>query len=464
MADPDKEIERAETPENVKDETVYDWDDLIGWPAYDYSKLDAERLDATSSLLIAQFLERLEIEQRRIILRLLDDEKSSDVLAEMDEEEAAETLSAMRANRALAILQDVDPDDAADIFAEFETSDQERFLDQMEPESAEDIRDLLTYEPDTAGGIMNPEVDTALADESVDEAITRIRKFTDKHEDLHYVYVVDEDEKLLGTISLRKLIQARPHQKVSEVMNTDIRGVVTVDTDQEVVANLMAEYNLPDLAVVGPEGTLLGVITHDDVIDVLHTEATEDMQLLHGAGGTANIFDDISVGIRNRNPWLQVNLVTAFLAAVVIMAFEEKIGALPLLAAYMPIIASVGGNAGHQALAIAIRSIALNEIRDSDRMKIIRKEAFLGVCNGLLVGLVAAAVAGILTNNIIFSIVVISAMTLNMALAGLAGAFIPLMLERIKLDPAQSSSIFLTGITDIAGFFIFLSLGSWLLL
>lgn len=464
MSDSDRTDFTNEVDVIVEDNGMYDWETLIQWPAESYAQLQADRLSNTSPHLLADFLERLEIDQRRTILRLLEDDVSSAVIAEMDQEDAAETLSEMRDHRAIALLQDVDPDDAADILGELEEADQERLFGQMEPASAEGLRGLLEYDPDTAGGIMNPEVDTAQADMSVDDAIKRIRQFTDKHEDLHYVYVVDHDMKLLGTISLRKLIQARGHQKVSEVMKTDIRGVVLPDTDQEEVAHLMAEYNLPDLAVVSPEGALLGVITHDDVIDVLHSEATEDMQLLHGAGGQANIYDTLTDSIRNRNPWLQVNLVTAFAAAVVVMAFEEKIGALPLLAAYMPIIASVGGNAGHQALAIAIRSLALNEIKDSDRLRVIIKEALLGICNGLLVGLVAALAAGFLTGNYLFSIVVITAIIMNTALAGLAGAFIPITLERLKLDPAQSSSIFLTSVTDIAGFFIFLSLGSWLLL
>jgi len=225
----------------------------------------------------------------------------------------------------------------------------------------------------------------------------------------------------------------------------------------------MAETNLPALPVVDAEGRLLGRITHDDVIDVMRDEATEDIHLLAGAGKDESIDDELALGMRNRLPWLAVNLGTAFLASSVVMSFADDIGRLPLLAAFMPIVAGIGGNTGQQTLAVAIRSLALGEMPDGQDAKICARQAVLALLNGIIVGLVAGVIAGIFTQRLDFALVVVLAMVLNMFLAGLAGAFIPLVLRRFGLDPAQSSTVFLTGITDTAGFFLVLTLGVWLI-
>jgi magnesium transporter len=442
----------------------YSHEELMDWPREELANLNAVRLGATSALTVAQFLERLEVEEARHVLRLLSNERAADILSEMDEEDAADVLTEMRVPRAVQILDDFEPDDAADVVAELEPDVRDNLMSKLERSSRSNIETLLAYDPDTAGGLMTTEVDTALEEMTVDEATEVIRQFADKHEDLHYVYVVNREHKLKGIVSLRKLIQAKSGQKISTVMRTDIQGICTPEMDKEDVALLMAEYNLPDIAVVDENQTLLGVITHDDVLDVIQEEATEDIQKLAGAGGDEDIHNDIFFSIRRRQPWLAVNLATAFIAAMVVKLFVNQIEALPILAAIMPIIAGVGGNSGQQSLAITIRSIALGQIKEGDTPSILFRQAAIGITNGLLIGLLAAVMVAFFGGPLTLSVIVLMAMVINLAVGCLTGTLIPLVLLRMNQDPAQVSSILLTFVTDTGGFFIFLTLGSIFLL
>lgn len=462
----------SNTPEEIlpspePTETVdisYRPEELLEWPKDQLDKLDAERLTATSDYAIGQFLERVEVDEARDLLRQLPVEQVSAILSEMDQEFAAEILSAIRERRATKILDSIEPDDAADIVAEMDDKDRERLLENLPQEQRETLENLLTYDPESAGGIMTTEVDVAFDDITADEAIARIREFADQHEDLHYVYVVDREQRLQGIVSLRQLIQSKPNKLLRDIMKTEIRGIVSPEVDQEEVAHLMAEFNLPDIAVVDDDRRLLGIITHDDILDVIQEEATEDMQKLAGAGGDESVLDDVFYSIKRRQPWLGVNLITAFFAAAVVLIFQNQISLFPILAGIMPIIAGVGGNSGQQALAVTIRSMALGYVQPGEASTVVIKQLIIGLVNGLVIGIVAGLIVWILEQNWVLSGVVVAAMVLNMVTAGIAGAAVPLLLKRLNRDPAQSSSILLTAITDTGGFFIFLGLGSWLLL
>jgi len=436
----------------------------MDWPRDALGQLDSARLAETATPALSRFLERLEVPERRDVLRLLSIERAAEILAEMDEAGAADVLAEMRLHRAVRILDDFEPDDAADVIAFLEEKDRIRLMDRLEKGARTSIENLLSYDPESAGGIMTTEVDTATESMTVAEATEAIRAFADKHEDLHYVYVVNGQRQLQGIVSLRKLIQARPHELIRSIMHTDLRGVCPPGMDREKVALLMAEYNLPDIAVVDSDRTLLGVITHDDVLDVMRDEGTEDIQKLAGAGGDESLLDPIHFSLRRRQPWLAVNLVTAFIAATVVRLFEAEIGAMPILAAIMPIIAGVGGNSGQQSLAITIRSIATGIVKEGDAPRVLLKQAAIGLINGLLMGLLAAAMVACFGGPLLLSAIVLAAMVLNLAMGCLAGTLIPLLLVRLGQDPAQVSSIFLTFITDTGGFFIFLTLGAMFLL
>lgn len=426
--------------------------------------LDPERLAVTPAVEVAHLLERLELDQKRHVLRLIPESLAAKIVSELRLEDSAELIGVMRQERAVQILDYLDPDDATDLIAELAADDQDRLLKDLDPKHARTVRTLLSYGEDSAGGIMTTEVATVSASMKVDDAIARIRVLNEQLETIYYIYVVDDDLTLKGVISMRDIILARPGTTVGEIMKADLNGCVTPETDREKVAMLMAEYNLLALPVVDNRGHLLGIVTHDDVVDVIREEATEDFQKIVGAGGDESAHSKFFYSFRRRHPWLQVNLATAFLAAAVVYHFQPQIQQLTLLAVFMPIIAGMGGNSGAQTLAVAIRSLALGEVRAEDSWRLCLKEGSLAALNGLLTGLVAAAIALLLGSGYMVGLVVVIAMVLNMALAGLSGAFIPLFLQRLGLDPAQSSSIFLTTVTDVAGFFIFLSLGSWLLL
>jgi len=450
---------------------------LSGTESYTFEELDQnflDRLDAiredrlrvTPPEVIGRFMEELNVEECRALLRTVSGELAADALAEMDPEYSSQVLFAMRAARAAHIMSVIAPDDAADIVAELAHADQKEFIQRLEPDDRESVEQLLEYDPETAGGIMTPDVVTIPPHLTMDEAIQSIRSINSEVETIYYLYVTGPGNVLLGVISMRDLLLAPLDKRVQEVMTRKLHGVCHPDDDREHVALEMAKHNFVALPVV-EHGThrLLGIITHDDIMDVVHEEATEDLQKLVGAGADESMRDGVFDSVNRRWPWLVVNLLTAFGAAAIIREYEETLQELILLAAFMPIVASLAGNSGHQTLAIAIRSLAMGDVHKGDALPLCLRELAKGLCCGLLIGLVGAFGAFALSNwNLEMGLTIFLALILTMAMAGFTGAFIPLFLKRMNLDPAQSSSIFLTAITDMAGFFIFLQLATMLLM
>ncbi|MGF1485188.1 MAG: magnesium transporter [Opitutales bacterium] len=457
----------TEAPANsaeAAEQQPYAIEELVTYHGRDLWSLDAHRLSETSPVVLARFLERRPLEERRDVLRKLSTENASAVLAEMEPEAASEVVGAMKEARALSILEELDLDDAADLLEELEDADRDRLLTQLESSTADTVRELISYDSESAGGIMNPRVATVRASFTADKAIQHIRRLRDEFEIIYYVYVVDREHHLQGIISMRDLILARPDDTVSSFMHAEVRGQIAPEDDREDVARKMAELNLHALPVVDAEGKLLGIITHDDVLDIIQQEATEDIQLLVGAGADEGIHDPISYSVRKRGPWLFVNLLTAIAASFVVLGFEAQIAQLTILAVVMPVVASMGGNTGAQTLAVAIRALALDQVNPREGPHILYLETMKGTLNGLLMGLAYGAGLVAFTGDWILGAVVLAAMIGTMLLAGLSGALIPLLLKRLNMDPAQSSSIFLTTVTDFAGFGLFLGLGAAFLL
>lgn len=442
---------------------IYSVEELLDLLSSGIDSLDTEKIRRTPPYIIASFLNRLSVDDCRAILRKIPELNASEILSEMDAETSADIVSAMREWRALKILEEFEPDDAADVISELEEPDRVRLLSKLEPETARKVRALLKYDPDTAGGVMTPNFISVPSNITADEAIEHVRRCRDDIRHSSYIYVVDEKRKLVGVFSMRGLILAEPKDLVSSFMTTELEGVCSPGEDREKIALYMGELNLYDLPVVDDQGRLIGIVEHDDIIDIIQEEATEDFQKLVGAGADEAIHDDISYSLMRRGPWLLVNLLTAFMSAAVISAFQLQIESITLLAVLMPVVASLGGNTGAQTLAVAIRSIAMGDVEAFDDLTVCFKEGLKGLLNGIAIGLITCIIIYIFTQNVKISLVVFLAMILNMGVGGLFGAFIPLMLKRLGLDPAQSSSIFLTGTTDVCGFFIFLSLGAWLL-
>ena len=411
---------------------------------------------------LADVLSALDDKERLAAVEALPAELSSQALAEMPEEaHASETLAALDPGRAAAIVRELDDDDAADILGELDPSQQEQILSGVHDRS--EVDRLLRYDEETAGGRMTTHVVAVPDSVTAEQALEEIRRQAEEVEDFYQVFVVDRDGRLVGVLPFKDLVISRPERPVRSFM-ADADIFVTPDLDQEEVARLMARYNLPSVPVVDDEGRLLGRITFDDVIDVVEAETTEDLLRFGGVSADEDLAAGWKTAVRSRLPWLSLNLLTAFLAGGVVYFFQDTIQHTLALAVWMPVIAGMGGNAGTQALAVTVRRLALGMIPTDVFTRIVGKEILVGITNGVVMGLAVGVVAALLGEGIRLGVIVFLAMSGNLMVAGFAGAFIPLLLERFGVDPAVASSIFVTAFTDVCGFLLLLGLAGWFLL
>jgi magnesium transporter len=411
---------------------------------------------------LADVLSALDEQDRLTVVQALPAELSSQALAEMPEEaHAEETLAALAPEQAAEIVEELDDDDAADILGTLEPAEQERILSEVEDRA--EVDRLLRYDEETAGGRMTTHTVTVRDTATVSAALDDIRRQAEEVEDFYQVFVIDGNGRLVGLLPFKDLVISKPDRRVRDFMApADIS--VPPDLDQEEVARLMARYNLPSVAVVDEAGRLLGRVTFDDVIDVVEAETTEDLLKFGGVPADEELAAGWREAVRSRLPWLYVNLLTAFLAGGVVYLFQGTVQRTVALAVWMPIIAGMGGNAGTQALAVTVRRLALGLIPTHLFARVVGKEALVGIFNGLAIGLVVGLVAALLGEGPRLGLVVFLAMTGNLLVAGFAGAFIPVVLERLGIDPAIASSIFVTTFTDVCGFLLLLGLAGSLLL
>ena len=411
---------------------------------------------------LADVLAGLGEEERLELVRRLPPALSSQALVEMPEEEhPEETLAALDSAQAADIVEELEDDDAADILGDLEPEEQARIL--AEVEDREDVERLLEYDEETAGGRMTGHVVAVRARDTVAEALETIRMQAEEVDEFNQVFVTDDGGRLVGALSFRALVVTPPTRPVSEVME-DADVTVLPSVDQEEVARLMARYNVPSIPVVDTVGRLLGRVTFDDVIDVVEAETTEDLLRFGGVSADEELGASWRNAVRSRLPWLYVNLLTAFLAASVVVFFQDTIARTVALAAWMPIIAGMGGNAGTQALAVTVRRLALGQIPVQKSFQVIGKELAVGATNGLAIGIAVGAVAVLTGQGPMLGLVVFLAMVGNNLVAGFAGAFIPVLLQRARIDPAIASSVFVTTLTDMVGFALLLGLAGVLLL
>ena len=381
-----------------------------------------------------------------------------EALAEIGAESGAPLLATRPAEEIARLAQEIESDDAAALIDHLPEEMSAAVLDLMRPKESQVVENLLEYDERTAGRIMNPSVFALSEDITVGEAITEIQSSRDV-EMVFYLYVVDERRHLVGVVSLRRLLLVAPETPLKRIMTADLISA-RVEMDQEEVARQVAAYNLLAIPVVDEENKLVGIITVDDVIDVIKDEATEDIYRLAGVTGDERVFTPARESLRKRLPWLGVNLATAFLAASVVGLFTGTIDALPILAVFMPIVAGMGGNAATQTLTVIVRGIALGELTWGNSRKALMKEALVGIGNGLALGLVAALVAWATRGDPVLGIVLGTAMVINMFVAATAGVLIPLGLRAANVDPALASSVFITTLTDVFGFLSFLGLAT----
>ena len=403
--------------------------------------------------------------QQLLVLKALPTEVASETLAEMEEDEdRAELLTALSARRGAALLHELADDDAVDLLGELDPRDRDRMLAALPSEEAGEIRELLRYDEETAGGLMTTSLVSVSTAASAVEAIAAIRMRGREVEDFYTVFVVDERGRLRGTVPLDDLILADPDDTVESLV-VPAAATVTPDTDQEEVGRVMGRYNLVSIPVVNEEGSLLGRITFDDVIDVIEAETTEDILRLAGVSDEEELKAGWLESVRSRLPWLVLNLVTAGVAASVILSFEELIRKVTFLAFLMPVIAALGGNTGTQALAVTIRRIAVGGGLQTGRFEVVGKEVLVGLLNGFVLGLCFALFAYFHEGeDLRIGLVVLLAMWANIVVAGFAGAMIPTVLNRLGVDPAVASSVFVHTLTDLVGFIMVLSLAAGLLL
>lgn len=359
---------------------------------------------------------------------------------------------------ALPGILDEAPDDvAADVVQQLDALQQVEILAALD--QGAEIAELLGYGTESAGGRMSRGYVSLPDETTVDRAIAYLRMLRPPSDQAYYLYVVDRDRRLQGVVSVRDLIVAAPRTKLREITIRDVHAVTT-DTDQEEVALTLQRYNLLAVPVVDDDGRLVGVTTHDDLVDVLSQEATEDMYRMVGLDETERVFSPVRTSVRRRLPWMAVNLVTAFMAAGVVSMFDATLARATVLAAFMPVVAGQGGNAGAQTATIAVRSIAIGELGVPDIVRACRKEIVVGLANGLALGLLAAIAVYAWEMNLTLALVLGAALVLNITTATLAGIVIPLGLKAAGVDPALAATIFVTTITDVLGFLFFLGLAS----
>lgn len=407
---------------------------------------------------IASRLEELEFEDQLRIIRSMDPGDAADSVAEMERHERVELLERLDPRHAAALVSEMSPDDAADILEELKDEHALNILGRVPKEDAAEIRNLMTYDPDTAGGVMNTEI--VILDErlTADQAIQVIRTEIKDKEVPYYAYLVDAQERLTGVLSMRDLLLAPAGEMLMDMAKNQVLVAVTFDVDREEVAHLISKYSFLGIPVVDYEDRLLGVVTYDDVIDIIHEEATEDMQKMVGAGSDETVDSPWTYSIQKRLPWLFVNMLNSAVAAYVVHLFEGSIAEMAILAVLMPMVANQAGNTGQQALAVMIRQMAVDKLDRKKCWYAVFREIKIGLVNGTLVSLIALGAVFLLTGKGLLACIMATALLLDMLVGSLAGAGIPLILKKLGRDPAQASSIFLTTLTDSLGFFFFLGL------
>ena len=430
-----------------------------------------QRIGATANLLnllqkqhpadLAQIFSELTDRDREAAFSMLADRNgrlAMEAVSELGPEAGSALLATRSADEIARLAQEIPSDDAAALIDNLPEELSSSVLDLMRPKESGVVENLLEYPEQTAGRIMNPNVFALSEDMTVGEAIGELQASRDV-EMVFYLYVVDARRHLVGVVSLRRLLLVSPETPLKRIMTAELMSA-RVDTDQEEVARQVASYNLLAIPVVDEENKLVGLITVDDVIDVIKDEATEDIYRLAGVSGDESVNTPAPESLRKRLPWLGINLGTAFLASSVVALFERTIDQVTALAVFMPIVAGMGGNAATQTLTVIVRGIALGELNWTNSRKALAKEALVGIGNGVVLGVVAAVVAWLTRGSPVLGLLLCAAMIINMFVAATAGTLVPLGLRAVNIDPALASSVFITTMTDIFGFASFLGLAT----
>ena len=422
---------------------------------------------------VADLIGLLREEERDVLIEMLSGAIAPEVLAELDEDLRESVVEAMGPDKVTEAVAELDTDDAAFILEDLDEEKHAEILAEVPLEDRLALRAALSYEEETAGRLMQREFFAAPAYWTVGQIIDRLRSTEDLPDTFYEVFVVDPAFRPIGAVPLSVLLKSKREIVIGDIMVGREMRKIPVTMDQEEVAYLFEQYNLISSPVVDGSDRLVGMITVDDVVEMVREETHEDMLALAGVEADTGLSDTVIETVRSRFSWLAVNLGTAILASLVISLFGAAIEKVVALAVLMPIVASMGGNAGTQTLTVAVRSLATKDLTRSNTMRVIYREALVGFMNGVIFAVIMGALAGAWfflvgwggeEEAIQLGVVVGAAMIINLLAAGLAGILVPIGLQRAGADPAVSSAVFVTTVTDIVGFFVFLGLAAAILL
>ncbi|HOW56726.1 MAG TPA: magnesium transporter [Smithellaceae bacterium] len=411
---------------------------------------------------IADLIDELGEDDRLHLFSLLEVDKASDVILELSDTSREQIIEDLSNEQLTDIIEEMESDDAADIISELSDDQAKAVLDAIEPADSEDVKELLKHADDTAGGIMQSELVSVGTLATINDAFQAVVDARDNIENIYNIFVVDDEDKLRGTVPLQQLITNKRFTPIMEVIDKDIPSV-PADMDQEEVARLFKKYDLVSVGVVDSANHLLGRITIDDVVDAIQEETSEDIYRIAGLGEDDTVFNNATDSIKNRLPWLYLNLIMALASVFVLGFFEDTLHAMVALVFFMPVVAGLGGNAGSQTLTLIVRGMALGEVTFQNAKRALARQIAVGIANGVAVGIAIGIIACIWKGIPMLGLILGLAMIVSVFAGTFVGALIPLVLKRFKLDPALGSHIFLTAFTDAFGFLAYLTLATFLL-
>ncbi len=411
---------------------------------------------------IADVFEQLNDNHRKLLTSLIGSRMEPDVLSELDDSTLDDVITEMDDKDVARAVSQMESDDAVHVLEDMDENEQRKIIDALPDKDRLIVKEGLSYPEDSAGRLLQKNLVSVPGLWTVGAVIDYFLIEENLPDEFYEVFIVDPMHHPIGTAALNKIVRSDRDKKISEIMEKE-PTLVSVDTDQEEVAYLFRQYDLTSMGVVDDGGRLIGVITFDDVVDVIEEEAEEDLMLMSGIQET-DITESVFVASKNRVTWLIVNLGTAILASMVIAMFDATINQMVALAVLMPIVASMGGNAGTQTMTVTVRAIATRELTATNMKRIIFREFSIALLNGVIIAILIGGLSWVWFDNTLLGLVMGVAMIVNMIMAGLAGILIPITLDKVNIDPALASSIFVTTITDVIGFFAFLGLASQVLI
>jgi magnesium transporter len=409
---------------------------------------------------LGDLIEALPAEQRSRLVELLGTDFDFTALTEVDDTVREEILEELPNEIVAEGVRDLESDDAVRILEDLPEKDKAEILEQLPEEERQELERGLEYPEESAGRRMQTDFVAVPPEWTVGQTIDYAREESELPDSFYAIFVVDEDKRFVAAVPLDKLLRSKRPVKISDIMVHDWH-VVQATADQEEAARLFERYNLVSAPVVDDESRLVGVLTFDDVVDVIEEEAAEDIKALGGVSREEEISDSVLYTARSRLPWLVINMIMAFAAAAIIGVFSQSIEQMVALAVLMPIVASMGGNAGTQALTVTVRALATSEIGEHNERRIILRELLVGFLNGVVIALLLGTIAALWFQQYQLGVVIALALIVNLGVAGLAGILIPLAIDRMRGDPAVASAVFVTTVTDVIGFFSFLGFATW---